>query len=162
MKFKNYFYKFTMKIAIGGTFDRLHKNHEKLLKAGIMKLLESNEKSVFEIYLLEQGEIMKTKKNYQLIESWNIRRDKIKEYLNKLLDKSELEIEIAFYRLSDKYGNSVVDDTLDAIICPFENKKDIIQINEYRKKRGLKSVRIFGIKRNKLVENSEKNRNTLI
>jgi phosphopantetheine adenylyltransferase len=134
-----------MKIAIGGTFNNLNENRRKMLKSAIYKLLKSQDDfKVLEIYLLLNNcDIMKNED----AEPWNVRRDAIKNYTDSLTK----DIEIAFYRLSDVWGNSLVDENLDSILC-FPDKKHIcVKINEYRVIKNLERIKISVVKRTTVV-----------
>ncbi len=117
MKFK--------KVAVGGTFDLLHKGHRALIE----KAFELGE----EVILGITSDEMLQKKAEPF--------SKRKKTLQNFLKFKNYEI----VKLSDAYGPAVGDGKIDAIVVSEETEARAVEINEIRKKRGLPLLQIVVI-----------------
>lgn len=108
------------KVAVGGTFDKFHDGHKKLLE------------TAFEIG--NEIEIGVTSNEFGGrkgdIDSCKERMANLKSFFN---DKSNFSVT----PLNDPYGTTVFDDEFDAIVVSEETKPTAVEINEIRKNKGM-------------------------
>lgn len=108
------------KVAVGGTFDKFHDGHKKLLE------------TAFEIG--NEIEIGVTSNEFGGrkgdIDSCKERMANLKSFFN---DKSNFSVT----PLNDPYGTTVFDEKFDAIVVSEETKPTAIEINEIRKNKGM-------------------------
>lgn len=108
------------KVAVGGTFDKFHDGHKKLLE------------TAFEIG--NEIEIGVTSNEFGGrkgdIDSCKERMTNLKSFFN---DKSNFSVT----PLNDPYGTTVFDEEFDAIVVSEETKPTAIEINEIRKNKGM-------------------------
>lgn len=114
MKFK--------KVAVGGTFDLLHKGHRALIE----KAFELGEHVIVG---LTSDEMLQKK-----AEPFSKRKKALQNFL-----KSE-NYEIV--NLNDAYGPAISDSKIDAIVVSEETKARAVEINEIRKNKGLSLLEI--------------------
>jgi len=112
------------KVAVGGTFDRLHLGHEAMLKLAV----ESGEKVVVEI----TNDCFVVEKIWSsLIQPLTLRRAKLEEWFDKYgYDESEMVI------LEDVFGTTLSDNTIEALVVSQETKAGGEMINSEREIRG--------------------------
>lgn len=114
------------KVAVGGTFDKFHDGHKKLLE------------TAFEIG--NEIEIGVTSNEFGGrkgdIDSCKERMANLKSFFN---DKSNFSVT----PLNDPYGTTVFDEEFDAIVVSEETKPTAIEINEIRKNKGMLSLDII-------------------
>ena len=108
------------KIAIGGTFDKLHDGHKKLLTTAF----ELGEKVEIGVTSNAFGGLKGD------IDSCENRMKGLKEFF---FDKSNYVVSI----LEDSYGTTVFDDKFDAIIVSEETEPVAVEINEIRNSKGM-------------------------
>ena len=108
------------KVAVGGTFDKFHDGHKKLLE------------TAFEIG--NEIEIGVTSNEFGGrkgdIDSCKERMANLKSFFN---DKSNFSVT----PLNDPYGTTVFDEEFDAIVVSEETKPTGIEINEIKKNKGM-------------------------
>lgn len=116
------------KIAVGGTFDKLHDGHKMLLT------------TAFE--LGEEVEIGVTSNAFGGlkgdIDSCEDRMKCLKEFFS---DKSNYVVSV----LEDPYGTTVFDDEFDAIVVSEETEPTAVEINEIRNSKGMPPLDIVVI-----------------
>lgn len=117
------------KVAVGGTFDRFHNGHKKLLE----EAFNHGELIVIGV----TSDAFGGKKGN--IDSCNERMSN----LNHFLATKHENFQIA--RLDDPYGSTVYEDDFDAIIVSEETEPTATEINKIRKSRGMKSLDIIVI-----------------
>lgn len=117
------------KIAVGGTFDKFHSGHEKLLSTAF---------DMGEEVLIGITSDIFAKKNHD-IEPFSFRSEKVKEFAIKYGTNFEI-IEIF-----DSCGTADVDSSLDAIVVSKETEKSAEYINSIRFKNGLNLLDIIVI-----------------
>jgi pantetheine-phosphate adenylyltransferase len=122
-----------MRVCIGGTFDRFHKGH----KALINKAFKLAGKNGFVFIGLTKGNIARNKKDIKKFEE---RKKLIEQYITNSKFSSNYEIQ----PISDKYGPTL-DDDFDAIVVSPETKKTALEINEERKKKSKKIIKIVEV-----------------
>lgn len=120
-------YKFKHTV-VGGTFDRLHKGHKSLLAESFSK----GAKVTIGVSSDEFARV-RSKANVQ----------KYEERLKALKDFLSLENYIeraAFLKLNDVFGSSLDDSSIDSIVITKDTLAGAMQINDERKRRGLKPL----------------------
>lgn len=118
-------------IAIGGTFDRLHKGH----KAFIQYAFKIAEKVTIAV---TSKSFINSKSLSSIILPYEMREDEIKSFINQLRTTKNTKI----IALDNIYGVAVEDKTLDAILVTSETKKNAEKINRLRVKRKMKRLEI--------------------
>ena len=122
------------KIAVGGTFDKLHKGHKTLLD----KAFEVGDNVVIglssDIFVSKMGKPHETA-------PYKERRKELKAYLAELGLTERAEI----VRLSNSYGSTISGKDLEALIVSKETKKTAEIINEKRKTVGLSPLIIIAV-----------------
>jgi len=118
------------KIAVGGTFDKFHRGHEKLLSTAF-KMGE-------EVLIGVTSDRFASNKNHE-IELYSIRVNRINSFVRKY--KVPYEIKEIF----DAYGTADKDSTIDAIVVSKETEKTALKINEVRFQKNFKLLDIIVI-----------------
>jgi len=120
-------------LVLGGTFDHFHQGHKSLLK----KALELGEKITIGI---TSDKFSQKKFLAQLIEPFAIRKKAVEKFVKKYLnDGRHLDI----LPISDIYGTTLIDKTIEAIVVSQATKKNALLINEKRKTIGLPKLAII-------------------
>ena len=122
-----------MRICLGGTFDRFHKGHKALIK----KAFEVAGKNGFVFIGLTKGNIIKNKKD---VREYNKRKKMIENYISKC----DFLIKFEIKPIENKYGPTL-DEDFDAIVVSPETRKTAEEINEIRKSKGKKPLKIVEI-----------------
>lgn len=122
-----------MKVAIGGTFDPLHNGHRKLLEK-VYELSRGNE-----IVIGLTSDRMARKSRCRTVLSYETRAENIKQYMWK-----EYGVKVRTVELNDRYGVTL-DEDIDYIVISPETYNVAVEINEKRKKRGKKLIRIVKV-----------------
>ena len=117
------------KIAVGGTFDRFHNGHKKLLE----EAFNNGEMIVIGV----TSNVFGGKKGN--IDSCNKRIG----YLNSFLATKHNNFHIA--RLDDAHGSTIHEEDFDAIVVSEETEPTAIEINEIRKNKGMNPLDIIVI-----------------
>jgi len=122
-------------VVVGGTFDVLHRGHQKL----IMKAFEIGKYVL--IGLCSDSYIKKMKKPHE-IASYTQRLEELKKLLkiNGLLEKAKITT------LDDAYGVTLSDKQIDAIVVSEETEPRAQKINEKRNNLGLSPLSIVKVK----------------
>lgn len=113
-------------VAIGGTFDRLHKGHKTLLRRAF-------ELGQGVIIGLTTNALIRHKPDWQLITSYEERAAELRQWLNSEVYGGRFIIE----PLCDPYGPAITDEKLQLIVVSEETYSRAKEINEIRRKRGL-------------------------
>jgi pantetheine-phosphate adenylyltransferase len=117
------------KIAVGGTFDKLHEGHQRLLS----KAFELSDRVLIGV---TSDEFARTKGK---IEPCNQRMSNLKKKLEKYGDKYSVS------RLDDSYGPAIVEKDIEALVVSEETEPTAQEINKIRKKKGMKPLDIITI-----------------
>ena len=122
------------KVAVGGTFDELHRGHKTLL----LEAFEIGERVI--IGLSSDGLVSKLSKPH-ITASFAERRQGLELFLEDLGVAGRAEIVPLF----DAYGSSIKDPTIEAIIVSEETKPTAEKINERRSQAELPTLEIVTI-----------------
>jgi pantetheine-phosphate adenylyltransferase len=118
------------KVALGGTFDKFHEGHRKLIE----KAFEIGQEVLIGV---TSDEFAGSKGN---IEHCKVRMSKLKNILD------EFDGKYIIARLDEPYGPTVYADDIDAIVVSEETEPTALQINEERTMKGLKPMNIITIR----------------
>ncbi|MFA6390296.1 MAG: pantetheine-phosphate adenylyltransferase [Patescibacteria group bacterium] len=121
-------------IVVGGTFDNFHKGHETL----ISKAFEVGKKVVIGI---AEKELYKNKLLNETIESYEVRKKSVSEFLKKKNWLSRAKI-ITFSHFT---GGADKEKNIDAIVVSKETYQNALKINQLREKNRLKKLKIIMI-----------------
>jgi cytidyltransferase-like protein len=123
------------KVAVGGTFDELHKGHRVLL----LKAFEVGERVL--IGLCSDEFVAKMGKPH-ITASYKERLKELETFLKKfgLYDKAEI------VPLNDPYGSTVTDSCIRALVVSQETEKIALKINQKRIAVGLPSLKLITIR----------------
>lgn len=116
------------KIAVGGTFDKLHKGHEALLDAAFTM--------ADEVLIGITSDDFASMKNH-VIEPCEVRITKLKSIIKPYNKKYIIK------KIMDSNGTAVTDKNLDAIVVSKETEKSAIEINKIRCENGLNPLDII-------------------
>ena len=102
-----------IRIALGGTFDRLHFGHKVLLTLGLMLCRESSGRLIVGV---TSDEMAKERKlSSRLLEPYHLRIEKLQAFFD-IFEFSEYEI----IKLDDPYGPTITDSSIDALVVTDE------------------------------------------
>lgn len=118
------------KIAVGGTFDKFHRGHEKLLSTAF----EMGE----EVLIGVTSDYFASNKNHE-IESYSTRVSRIDNFVRKYNIPYEIK------EIFDAYGTADKDSALDAIVVSKETERTAVKINEVRFQNNFKLLDIIVI-----------------
>jgi cytidyltransferase-like protein len=122
------------KVAVGGTFDELHKGHKALLD----KAFETGECIL--IGLTSDEFVSKMSKPHKTA-PYNERLEELKVFLKQEGLNGRVEI----VPLNDPYGLTLSGMSIDALVVSKETEKTALKINEQRKNAGLPLLKIITI-----------------
>jgi pantetheine-phosphate adenylyltransferase len=122
------------KVAVGGTFDELHKGHRRLLA----KAFEIGENVL--IGLCTDEFVKKLGKPHETASY----EERLKE-LHAFLEKSSLISEAEIIPLDNPYGNTLTDKCIEALVVSEETEKIAIEINQKRSEAKLPLLEIITI-----------------
>ncbi|KAM3658304.1 bifunctional coenzyme A synthase [Ammospiza nelsoni] len=133
-------------VAVGGTFDRLHGAHRLLLSACCLlarrRLLAG----------VADGELLRHKVLPELIEPYELRAAKLREFLEDV--KPSLCYDIV--PLADPFGPSVTDPDLQCLVVSEETHRGGVAVNKKRLENGLPELALYEIQ---LMKDPEHNQN---
>lgn len=121
------------KVCLGGTFDRIHIGHERLLKIAF----EVGEEVI--IGLTSDTKAKKGRGNEKL-SSFKNRYTNLENFLSKQFD-----INFSIVELNDDWGPGALDEDLDAIIVSEETEKVASELNKKRALKGLNPLDIVTV-----------------
>jgi pantetheine-phosphate adenylyltransferase len=122
------------KVAVGGTFDELHRGHKVLLT----KAFEIGERVLIG---LSSDELVNKMSKPHVTASYAERLKWLEEFLSGLGLWTRAEV-VALY---DPYGTSIKDANIEALVVSEETKPTAFKINEQREKSGLPPLKIVTI-----------------
>jgi pantetheine-phosphate adenylyltransferase len=122
------------KVAVGGTFDELHKGHRVLL----VKAFEVGENVL--IGLCTDDFVKKMGKPH-VTAPYEARLQELQAFLKNsgLSNKAEI------IPLNDPYGNTITDKCIEALVVSEETEKTAMKINQKRSEAQLPPLKIFTI-----------------
>ena len=122
------------KIAVGGTFDELHRGHKVLL----MKAFEAGDHVLIGLCT---DEFVKNLAKPHITASYEERLRELRKFLFDLgvFEKAEI------IPLSEPYGPSSTDGTIDGLVVSQETESTANRINEQRIKSGLPKLKILTV-----------------
>lgn len=119
-------------ITLGGTFDHLHKGHQKLIN----RAFEAAEKVSL---ALTSDEFASSKKLSQVILPYRERKKELENYLKEKGCTGRAGI----IEISDPYAFALTDTTLDGILVTPDSRENAEKINEKRQKSNLPELSII-------------------
>ncbi len=122
------------KVAVGGTFDELHRGHRVLL----LKAFEIGERVLVGLC---SDEFVKKLGKPHTTASYEVRLKELRNFLGNhgLAERAEV------IPLNNPFGPTVTDQCIEALVVSDETKSIANQINEQRAKKGLNSLTIVTI-----------------
>jgi pantetheine-phosphate adenylyltransferase len=129
-----------MRVAIGGTFDPLHDGHKKLLKKAY-KLSEGGE-----IVIGVTSDKMARAHRSRDVLPYTERTENLSRYVH-----NEYGINVKIIELHDRYGVTL-DQDFDYVIISPETYPVALKINELRKERGKKPIKIVKVEHAKAAD----------
>jgi len=119
-------------VAVGGTFDELHKGHKALLK----KAFEVGQRVLIGLC---SDEFVKQMEKQHEVAPYQDRLEGLKSFLreNGLLQKAEI------VPLNDPYGMTLRKGCMDALVVSEETEPTAMEINKKRKTMGLGSLEVI-------------------
>ena len=121
-------------VAVGGTFDEFHKGHQALLK----KAFEVGNHVLVGV---SSDDLVKKWGKPHKVATYEKRLDDLKSFLRRqgVLDRAEI------LPLHDPYGVTVSSKSLDGLVVSRETEARAYEINEKRRAKGLKPLKIIVI-----------------
>ncbi len=117
------------KVAVGGTFDKFHKGHEKLID----KAFELGE---FVLIGLTTAKMLKSHTKLFPIASYSTRKKALINYLKNKGVKSVYQI----IPLDNPFGITLSDEKIEALVVSHETSSRVKEINTLRGEQGLKPI----------------------
>ncbi|RBQ23568.1 Phosphopantetheine adenylyltransferase [Candidatus Methanobinarius endosymbioticus] len=117
------------KIAVGGTFDRFHNGHRKLLE-------EAFNQGDIVIIGVTSNEFAEKKVN---VEPCNKRMNNLNDFLTTKHNNFDIS------SLDDPYGSTIYESDFEAIVVSEETEPTAVEINKIRQGKGMNPLDIIGI-----------------
>lgn len=121
-------------IALGGTFEILHKGHRKLLS----QAFQLGDKVIIG---LTSDEFLAKKQKKHIVSNYGERHENLITFLSKIGTSNRVKI----IPLEDPYGPTIDDEQIDGIVTSRETMKTALEINKIRKKKKFRPLRIYVI-----------------
>ena len=121
-------------IALGGTFEILHKGHRKLLS----KAFQLGDKIIIG---LTSDEFLSKKQKKHIVSNYNERHENLITFLSKIGMSNRVQI----ISLDDPYGPTINDKQIYGIVTSRETMKTALEINEIRNQKRFPPLRIYVI-----------------
>lgn len=122
------------KLALGGTFDLIHKGHEELFA----KAFELGEEIIVGI---TTDEFVQELYKDHSINEYEFRKNHLLEFIKKIASEDRCII----VPLDNPYGPTIHDKSIEAILVSKESEKAVDIINRIRIDNGFKSLKIISI-----------------
>lgn len=119
-------------VVLGGTFDRLHDGHRRLLKAA------AELAKVRVVVGVCTGPMLENKELADLIEPVEKRIKAIENYIKSIKPGLVVQVE----PITDPYGPSIVQEDLEAIVVSKETLAGGLSVNKRRAERGLSQLKV--------------------
>ena len=117
------------KVAVGGTFDKFHYGHRRLIDIAF-------EIGTYVVIGVTSNEFGGVKGR---IEPCNVRMSNLRSLLEKKHQNYDIQ------QLNDPYGTTISDESIDAIVVSEETEPTSFKINQIRKENGMKPLDIVTI-----------------
>ena len=121
-------------VAVGGTFDILHKGHKRLIE----KALEVGESVLLGVTTNEM--VDRAPKTHEI----NSYEDRVKE-LMAFLDEKRASDRAIIVPLNDPYGPALTDEAIDVLVVSLETAGRARELNALRAAKGRKRVKLWVI-----------------
>lgn len=128
-------------VVMGGSFDRLHAGHRRLLKLAACLRPHRLVIGVTGDAMLRHA----AKPGFELIQPFEVRRDALVRALQELRPCCLREVQV--HELQDSFGPSVVDPALTAIVASTETEAGAALVNEKRRAAGLPILNVVLVSR---------------
>lgn len=115
------------RVALGGTFDRMHIGHKKLLSIAMQCAQE------LVIVGVTSDTMLANKRNYEKIDPLHIRLERVREFMASACVRN-VKYEVVV--IEDPFGPTISIENLDGIVCSSETLKGALAVNVERAKRG--------------------------
>ncbi|KAI7878156.1 Nucleotidylyl transferase [Lichtheimia hyalospora FSU 10163] len=120
------------RVAVGGTFDHLHAGHKILLT---MTALLANKSVVVGV---TDDVMLQSKKFHEQIESIDDRISNVRNFLDTIQHGLEFDI----VPITDPFGPTITDSTIQALVCSKETEKGGAAVNDERFKRDFQPLEL--------------------
>eukprot|EP01127_Copromyxa_protea_P019575 TRINITY_DN6396_c0_g1_i1.p1 TRINITY_DN6396_c0_g1~~TRINITY_DN6396_c0_g1_i1.p1 ORF type:complete len:292 (-),score=52.22 TRINITY_DN6396_c0_g1_i1:48-899(-) len=114
------------KVAVGGTFDRLHAGHKVLLTVCAIYATETV------VIGLANGPLLKNKKYKELLEPFEVRKQAIDRFINLVNPRVTPNVVC----LEDVAGPTLTDENITGLVASEESKANAIWVNDRRREKG--------------------------
>jgi len=121
-------------VAIGGTFEILHRGHRKLFS----KAFQLGDKIIIG---LTSNEFLAKKQKKHIVSNYDERHENLITFLSKIGTSNRVKI----IPLEDPYGPTIDDEQIDSIVTSRETMKTALEINKIRKNKKFRPLRIYVI-----------------
>ncbi|XP_072969102.1 phosphopantetheine adenylyltransferase 1-like [Typha angustifolia] len=119
-------------VVLGGTFDRLHDGHRRLLKASADL---ARDRIVVGVCT---GPMLAKKELAHLIEPVEERMKAVEDFIKSIKPQLTVQVE----PITDPYGPSIIDDKLEAIVVSKETLSGGFAVNKKRAEKGLPLLKV--------------------
>jgi pantetheine-phosphate adenylyltransferase len=119
-------------VALGGTFDLLHKGHKKI----ISKALQVGDRVIIG---LASHRFVEERRKDHIVSNYESRRANLESFLAAAGELERVEI----VPLDDPYGPSVTDREISAMVVSRETLETALEINKVRFSRGMAPIQVY-------------------
>jgi pantetheine-phosphate adenylyltransferase len=120
------------KVAVGGTFDLLHKGHIALIRKALAL-------GQFVIIGLTSDEMLEAFPKNHFVEPFETRHQKLIAFIDAINALEKIQV----VPLNDPYGPTVDDEDVDALVASYETFRRGDEINALRREKGFEPIVII-------------------